>query len=837
MIKTLSSKVCFISLQFLTTIPQISRSDLSESVFFDKVSDNIYLGPQGAAPGSRHSALLSAAGTGAGRGHFGRPPGGFHSRLVDDSSLSSPGSDRYSTRNGNSGNSSAFATSPSKGIPIGGRGGGAVGGGGGARFEEPSRNDRWDTRKSSQGNLQSPPTEPGRDAGGNWTQVAPRRHGSSGGDWRARGDQPSGVVAAPPATTNARQPSLDGGPRSGPSWAREERVQNPTTAPAGGKDAPGSVARWVKDDSDDWRSKKQTGGAPEPRYDWTDRVAGTGAPGGDPGNGPSSGRGSKGSGMPEWAEESGTGGLSMTASDIEAERQRMQAEWRKARAPQPTFFEETPVDDLLDDDEIERWKKEQEEEERKEVARGPTPAQRGPVPGQHIDVNALFGGGAGNRSTQESDAQKMSSRFANVFSLEDSPNPTPAPTGPAQQQQQQQGQLSGDAGKTLLAMLQKTGVEQQLLGEAESFATNIALGGLDDGPSFQQRQQQSNQMRPPPGMANFGGMAALLNQAQQAQQAQQHAEQQAQQQAQQRHQQQQQMFRQGGGLPGMPLPGNQQQQQHQGPPPLNFPPGMRPPPGAPGMAPPPGAGLPGGHPGMGRFPPGAGPGGIGGVGGGIGGGLPRPPPPGMFPPGQGMPQQMQYRPPGMPGQGGPLPPGVGGMSSGLGQQGMPGGGGGGGGGSGQPNPLLAQLLANATRQQQQQQQQQQQVMQQQQWLGQRQQQMQQQQQQMAQQMQLPPQAQQPQHVDLAALLAGAGMRAPPQGMQPQQAQQQGFHQGQYPQQGMPAAPGQYTPQQWAQIQALQARGNNNNLGNMPAPQPQQQTPAQLMAMLGIRPPS
>lgn len=773
----------------------------------------MYLGPQGGAPGSRHSALFAAAGTGSGRGHFGRPPGGsIHSRLVDDSSISSPGSDRYGTRNGTANSSSAFATSPSKGIPITGRG----------RFEDPARVDRWDSRKGSQGNLQSSPTEPNRDTGGSWIQVAPRRGpSSSSGDWRAR-DQPAG--------TNQRAPSIDGGPRpgtAGTSWGREERVvqSGPGSGP---KDSSSSsaAARWGRDnDKDDWRARKQAGAAPEPRYDWTDRVPGTGAPGGGNGSAPG-GRGKGGNGVPEWAEEGSGSGVPMTAADMEAERQRMQAEWRRARAPAPQGEETTFVDDLVDDDEIERWKKEQEEEERKEAVRvaGQAQSPAGPVHGQHVDMKALFGagGGAVNRPSAAEETHKMHSRFANVFSLEDSPNPTPAAVLPGQQAQQQ----PGDAGKTLLAMLQKTGADQQYLGQAESVATDIALGGLDDGPPPQHAQQQQQrpqpgQMQPPPGMGNFGDMAALLGQAQ-AQQA----------------QQQQQMYRQGGGLPQMPPP------QHQGPPPLNFPPGMRPPPGAapPG---PPGMGMnmcnninhPGNmnnsHHGLGQFPPG-GPTG--------GGGLPRPPPPGMFPPGPGMPPpQMQYRPPGM--AGGALPPGVGGGGLNLGQQ--PGvGQQQGGGGGGHPNPLLAQLLANAARQQQQQQAQQQQQQAQQMQQAQQQHQAQHQAQQQAQQylqmqqqmqyqqqqqMQMPPQQQQ-QQVDLAALLAGAGMRAPPQNMQPQQAQQQGYP-GQF-QARPPAA--QYTPQQWAQIQALQARGN---MGNMAAPQPQQQTPAQLMAMLGIRPPS
>ncbi|KAG7670384.1 hypothetical protein Ndes2526B_g00136 [Nannochloris sp. 'desiccata'] len=778
-------------------------SDLSESVFFDKSpAETMYLGPQGVAPGPRHSALIAGISTtGAGRGHFGRNPNQpLHSRLVDDGAMSpGTGGDSRFHRNGSTNLPTAFATSPSKGVPITGRHPGQREL---PRYEDPATMDRWDSRKASSSHLQSPPNNSNSsdstaalsnrggggtvDADGNWTQVG---HGNKRGGSTAAG---SGGVA------NPRSNSIDGGARSQSG------------------SAPKDSSRWgnssnSKDgDVDNWRSRKA---APEPRYDWTDRLpGGLGGPleGGGGGNARGGNkRGGGGGGVPEWAEEETAPRGVMTAEDMEAERQRMQAEWRKSRSGGGAAarggggggqVDDLSIEDLVDDDEIERWKKEQEEEEANEQ-RGGGGSSRPPMPGQQVDMRALFGGapaaaggGAGGQGIQTTD-EKVRSRFSSVFSMEESPNPNAAP------QQLAGGAPSGyggvaamggglspaggppgvDQGKQLLAMLQKTG-ENQLLGDIEHVATGIALGGLDDSAGHiqqQQRQYQHQQqilgaghpgslgggMMPPPPQMNFPGQ-----QPQPQQQEGQHVP--------------PHMMR---GPPGQLPPG------------MVFPPGMRPPPPHPGMMPP-------GHMMGGPPPPGVFPGG------------PPPPRPGMFPPAGmvGPPSPGQHQ-----GQFRPGPPGAGGPPLSLQQQQQQ-------GSSGQMNPLLARLLANAAQQQQQQGQHQQQNMQ---------------------MHQGPPQGQQQQGPsgDLAALFAG--MRLPPPGQQQQQQQQHGLRQLQFPGGpppqgagggGVRPPPAGYTPQQLAQLQNLQARAaamqqQQQQGGGAPQPQ-QQQNPAQLMAMLGLRPP-
>ena len=401
----------------------------------------MYLGPQGVAPGSRHSALIAGISTtGAGRGHFGRNPNmPLHSRLVDDGAMSpGTGGDSRFNRNGSTGLPSAFATSPSKGVPIAGRHPTQQT----QRYEDPARMDRWDTRKASSTNPQSPPNTTSdstaqRDRNdsmdGNWTQVGSHANKSRG----------AGGNANP-----RNSASIDGGSRPQTGSAPKEPASSRWgSSTATSKDGGGD---------DDWRSRKQSG-VPEPRYEWTDRLpAGLGGPlEGGANNSRASGNkrggagGGGGGGIPEWAEEETVPRGQMTAEDMEAERQRMQAEWRRSRGGGgggndnahgggggSAQVEDNAIDELVDDDEIERWKKEQEEEEANEK-RGPP--RGGPVPGQQVDMRALFGNAAapaapaGGSGVQVSE-EKVRSRFANVFSMDESPMPAPAPS---QQQQYQ----------------------------------------------------------------------------------------------------------------------------------------------------------------------------------------------------------------------------------------------------------------------------------------------------------------------------------------------------------------------------------------------------------------
>lgn len=589
-----SPLACFPRFPHLPTPP--ARSDLSEaSTFFDKpASESLYLGPQGVPPGGRHAAL-----------NRGRP-GAIHSRLVDDAPAA-PGSNgeeggRFPRQN--SGFTSAFAVSPSKSVPIQGRGG---------RFEDPSKMDRWDTNKSS-----TTLEKEGSDAG--WTAVKATRNA---GDWRSGSATAPGAIAT--GASNGAVPrghgSLDGGKGSlSGSWGRADRSPSAVASGGGGGSAPkdSSSSRWTKDD-DDWRAKK-TGQAPEPRYDWAERTPSTAAPLGGAG----SQRAKSGMANADWASgddgggDAGGGGGGrrgiMTAEEMEAERQRMQAEWRRgASTSQPVA--EVPMADLVDDDEIESWKREMEAEEEKGVelqkamaarAAGAAAPPSGPVAGQQVDVNALFG-------KQAATVEAVGSRFG-FATLEDRPleaaptgvngagRPPPGFPGPAP---------GPGAGMALLNMLQKGSDDQRMLGDTESVALHAALGGLDDIGSDAARQQR--QM--PPGGAFAPGPGAPMH-----------------------HQPPTQPMMPPGGLPPMPGMMGPPPPGHPGvPPPLSMP-GMRP--GQPPMGPPP-PGMMGPGPGM---PPGM--------------------PPGMGPPPPGVPSHHlpQYRPPGVggmgmarPGMGGPGP--------------------------------------------------------------------------------------------------------------------------------------------------------------------------------------
>ncbi|PSC71999.1 hypothetical protein C2E20_4744 [Micractinium conductrix] len=792
-------------------------SDLQESCFFDKsptLDGGIYLGPQ-RGPGGPRAPFGAAA---ARRPAVGAGP--IHSRLIEEE-------ERGAYQRTNSGQLAASFGSPTKPQAIGparaaGPPGLAPPAAGAARYEDPSKMDRWDRAKVD------------RNAGGaedNWQQQKGRDNwrGGGGGGGGVRGSMDAG---------NGRGGGAAGG---GGGWGGREAAPPADELQRAGSSAPKDGNRWVRDE-DDWRARKQAGAPPARRYDWSDSraVAGAAARGPPPGFGGHAG-------TPEWAEEAG-GRPKMTAADIEEERQRMQAQWKKGGGTAHGAAQSS-MHDFMSDDEIARMMAEEDDRQGRSDSRAAAaaaaPANGRPAApphaGQHIDVGALLGGrpqpgsptggvgsplsGGGARS------ESMTSRFANFFKLSEDGAPgsaaasaaAPAPAAaaaaapavapaPATQQGELQqltlqqhlnraaagtgaspppvGAPPANAGQALLAMLKQQqavqraaagGVPQQqlppnavsaadvsVLEEADKVARLTALQGLDDDilgsptklqPLAQQQQQQQQQHGLPPGM--HPGMH-----------------------------------------PGMPPPGHHpghpQQQQLGGPPQHGMPQGF------PGQLPP-GMGLPHHHmqhpghmpPPPGHFPP---------------HGMPHmhPPQPGMQapPPGMqyrpaqaGMQPGMQYRPPAG------LPPGM--QHPGMPPPQLP------PQQQQQPNALLAQLLAAQARGP-------------------------------APQQQVHP----GQQVNLAALLGAAGnhgLQLPPihqQALNPAQLQgmrpPQGMHGMMHP--GMPA-PGGLPPginpallqqlQMHHQMQLQQQQQQQQQQQRSPMPPQQQMSSAQLMAALGL----
>lgn len=228
----------------------------------------------------------------------------IHSRLIEED-------ERGYQHNNASPMATAFAGSPSKAQAIAGRGAGAAG-----RYEDPAKMDRWDSRK-----LGDRGGDRGGDADG-WQQQKAR----GGDNWRGGGAAAAGGVRGSLEVQRAAGPGGWGGREGGAELARPG-----TSAP---KDN-ATGGRWVKDD-DDWRARKQTGALPEPRYDWSDnRAPGLAAPGtaavpGAAQRGPPPGFQDR-ERAPEWADSDPGQRARMTAADIEAERLRMQEQWKKEK--------------------------------------------------------------------------------------------------------------------------------------------------------------------------------------------------------------------------------------------------------------------------------------------------------------------------------------------------------------------------------------------------------------------------------------------------------------------------------------------------------------------------
>ncbi|PRW39373.1 transcription activator BRG1 [Chlorella sorokiniana] len=469
-------------------------SDLQESCFFDKAPTpdaGIYLGPQRGpgGPGAR-----APFGAGPARRPAAGPAGPIHSRLIEED-------ERGAYQRTNSGQlQTAFGSSPSKPQAIAARGAGG-------RFADPSKMDRWDSQKLAAG-----AAAPARDPD-NWQQQKARGAGGGAGDnWRA-GANAGGVRA-----------SLDA-QRAGSGWGgaagNNELARSGSSAP---KDNGGG--RWVKDD-DDWRARKQTGALPEPRYDWSDNRAQAAAAPGAAARGPPPGFHDRGERAPEWADSDAGMRPRMTAADIEAERLRMQEQWKKQGGNARAAAESSMAEIMTDDDIMSMMQEEQDKQAR---AGGPTangkPADA-PKAGQHVDVAALLGGrpqpgspgGIGSPASaagsERSGAEGVRSRFANFFKLEEAPalgmaaaaaGGPGAPGGPNSQQlsfQQQLSRAAAAGGQREMPAMPTAHMATP--GEIEQ---RLPAGAPPGG-------------APPPGQARDAGQAllAMLKQQQAAQRA------------------------------------------------------------------------------------------------------------------------------------------------------------------------------------------------------------------------------------------------------------------------------------------------------------------------------
>ena len=376
---------------FCLSFPVTCCRELQESGY-DSSGKGLYLGPQKASAAGSRQSLLFGSSTGRGRGHFGpnpmmatkaASPGSTHSHLrplsqsplVDDSG-DMPGAEPLS----------AFATSSSKNVPIVGRRHQASVDGQN-RVHEPVgadrrvQEDRWDSHKQRPKSFED-----------SWIPVQPQ-HGD-------------GHDRSPTSNMSMQNESGAHSWRSGGSWGNQnfQRQRGPNSSSSAGAHRWGSLRKDA--DDDDWRARKQSGSLPEPRYDWKDRAPIVGHSDQEstsmtsfsatidvstskllvstPSN-MNSGLEGKGRAndfhddVPEWAVADVTlNRVTMTAADIEEERQRMHAQWKAARSAKKSENSSAaedhsgargPEDGLIGDSEIEGWRREQEEEEARERAK------------------------------------------------------------------------------------------------------------------------------------------------------------------------------------------------------------------------------------------------------------------------------------------------------------------------------------------------------------------------------------------------------------------------------------------------------------------------------------
>jgi hypothetical protein len=171
-------------------------------------------------------------------------------------------------------------------------------------------------------------------------------------------------------------------------------------------------SRWVKmEEEDSWR-KSSDDAVREPRYSWNDKnIQAAQAHDTD-------------DTTPEWATINPNQKIQITADVIEAERQKMQAVWRKELEDKKKGQDSL---EEIDDDEIEKWKKEQEEQDKREPVGAPSsvPSRGAPVvgipsarpdglpmKGQQVNLSQLFGAGA----SPQQPMQQMENNIASQLS-------------------------------------------------------------------------------------------------------------------------------------------------------------------------------------------------------------------------------------------------------------------------------------------------------------------------------------------------------------------------------------------------------------------------------------
>lgn len=210
-------------------------------------------------------------------------------------------------------------------------------------------------------------------------------------------------------------------PEKGGSWKGYKGSSNGVVSPDSHQKNGAQRSRWVKmEEEESWRRDSDNERKREPRYAW-------------------GGTNHDDATLPEWEDVNPNQEIQMTADVIEAERQKMQAAWRKEleekKVNNPDAFEE------VGDDEIERWKKEQEEQDKTAAA---VPHERmsvhandqGPAQGRPVDLKNLFGQRTGAAPSHHA-GQDLTAQLSQTHISPGAPPPG----------------MHQDQGKNLLAML------------------------------------------------------------------------------------------------------------------------------------------------------------------------------------------------------------------------------------------------------------------------------------------------------------------------------------------------------------------------------------------------
>ena len=253
------------------------------------------------------------------------------------------------------------------------------------------------------------------------------------------------------------------------------------TSPSGSRS--GGTSRWVKmEEEESWRKRSDDGDMPAPRYAWNDaHIMAQRAQHDDDEK------------TPEWATLNPNQKIQITADAIEAERQKMQATWRKEKKSDTSG----EVEEILND-EIEMWKREQEEHDRTaaEATYHEHQVSTSASKGQPVNLAQLFGGRGVPPAGQEmnTSATQTGQYHTNTPSTSDQQamllaaqlrqarlnGEPPASSSSSSSSSQQQG-------KNLLAMLHQQQQQQQQPPQSQHAYLQQQ--------AYQQRQQQAYQQQ------------------------------------------------------------------------------------------------------------------------------------------------------------------------------------------------------------------------------------------------------------------------------------------------------------------------------------------------------